>query len=453
MSWNLSGAAAEVGGRVQGADARFEGVGTDTRQDLAGKLFVALRGDRFDGHAYLADAVERGAAAAMLSHPVDLDIPQWVVDDTRLGLGRLAAAWRNRFRGRVIGVTGSNGKTTCKEMIAAVLAQAGPVLATQGNLNNDIGMPLTLLGAGTEEFLVLEMGANHPGEIGYLTQIARPDLAIVTNAGRAHLEGFGSLEGVARAKGEIARGLGPEGIFVVPSDSRWIGLWRELAAGRPMVTCGPDASADVRVAVRDLTTTWDDTGFRTRFQVALRGVTLDLELPLAGYHNVRNALAAVAVASEFGLGPGLIRAGLSGLKPVPGRLCPRRALGGARLIDDSYNANPDSVQAAIDVLTGLPGRHWLVLGDLGELGPQSLDLHRELGVAARLAGVDHLYAVGELSAAALEGFDGGTHFQDQAGLIAALRERLGSEDLVLVKGSRLAAMDRVADALCATEEG
>jgi UDP-N-acetylmuramoyl-tripeptide--D-alanyl-D-alanine ligase len=447
--WTLRAAAARAGGEIRGADAAFRGVGTDSRRDLKGQLFVALRGERFDGHDFARSAVDAGAAALLVDHPLDLSIPQWVVDDTRLALGRLAAAHRDDFRGRIVAVTGSNGKTTCKEMIAAVLGQAGSVRATRGNLNNDIGLPLTLLGADDEDFLVLEMGANHAGEIRYLTSIARPDVAVITNAGRAHLEGFGSVEGVARAKGEIAEGLPARGTFIVPSDSPWIGLWRGLAAGRPMLTCGPDAAADVRAPLEGVTSHWGEDGFRTRFQVKTGERVLDLELSLAGIHNVRNALIASAVALALGVGAEALRSGLAVMRPVPGRLFPRIGAGGVRIIDDTYNANPDSVLAAIDVLTGLRGRHLLVLGDLGELGSDAPALHRQLGETARQVGVDALYAVGELSAVAAEGFGrGARHFPDQSALIAALRADLGSGDLVLVKGSRLAAMDRVADALC-----
>ena len=449
MMWTLSEAAALVGGRVTGADVPFDSVGKDSREDCRGQLFVALRGERFDAHDFVAQAERQGAAAALVEHRVDANLPQLVVEDTRLALRHLAAAWRERFKGRVIAITGSNGKTTCKEMVAAVLAQVGTVRATRGNLNNDIGMPLTLLSARDEDFLVLEMGANHAGEIAYLTQIGRPQVAAITNAGRAHLEGFGSVEGVARAKGEIAQGLPPNGTFVVPSDSPWTGLWRQLAAGRPMLTCGPDAAADVRAEAEEVAGVWDTGGFRTRFKVHSGDSELELELGLAGMHNVRNALVAVAIARVLGIGHEAIRAGLAELKPVTGRLNPRRGTGGVRLIDDSYNANPESVRAAIDVLMGLPGRHWLVLGDLAELGSEAEALHRGLGEAARATGVDALYSVGRLSAFAAEAFGaGGRHFADQASLIADLRGRLGADDLVLVKGSRSAAMERVADALC-----
>ena len=454
LSWTLDQAVARVGGRLLGADGGFRGVGIDSRQDLSGRLFVALPGERHDGHDFAASARDQGASALMIQRPLAIDLPQWQVEDTRLALGQLAAAHRERFAGRVIALTGSNGKTTTKEMIAAILGQAGRVRATRGNLNNDIGLPLTLLEAGEEDFLVLEMGANHPGEIAYLTGIARPEVAAITNAGRAHLEGFGSLEGVARAKGEIVAGLRQDGIFIFPAASPWTGLWRELAGPRTCLTCGPSGAADLSVDLAAVETHWDETGFRTCFQVTATGLVLDLELALAGGHNVSNALVAVAMARALEIAPETIAAGLAAMRPVPGRLFPRRVPGGPRLIDDTYNANPDSVEAAIAVLMSLPGRHLLVLGDLGELGPEAPELHHRLGQAAREAGVEVLYTVGTLSAEAGAGFGpGARHFPGQTELIATLRQDLDSGDLVLVKGSRRAALDRVADALCAQPEG
>ena len=446
--WTLTQAAACAGGETRGADTAFSSVGTDSRRDCTGQLFVALRGERFDGHAYVAAARNRGAAAAMVDHPLALDLPQWIVDDTRAGLGRLAAAWRNRFPGRVAAVTGSNGKTTVKEMLAAMLSQAGPTRATQGNLNNDIGMPLTLLAARDEAFLVLEMGANHPGEIAYMTAIGRPEVALITNAGRAHLEGFGSVAGVARAKGEIADGLAEDGVFIVPGDSPYTPLWRELAAGRTLRTFALDAPADLSAARASVEVGWAEDGFRTRFVAVQDGVDYPLEIRLAGLHNVLNALAATAAALALGVEFAAVRAGLLALTPVPGRLCPRLS-NGRRVIDDTYNANPDSLDAAIAVLMSLRGRPWLVLGDLGELGPQSLDLHRAVGTAARAAGVEHLISVGTQSAAASTAFGpGARHFTDQSALITHLQTVLRPDDLVLVKGSRTARMERIVTALC-----
>ena len=451
MMWSLRAAIAQAGGRLVGADREFASVGTDSRVDCRGQLFVALRGAHFDGHDHVAAAQDAGAVAVMVDHPLALDIPQWIVEDTRLGLGRLASAWRDRFPGRVIGITGSNGKTTVKEMVAGILEHAGRVRATQGNFNNDIGMPLTLLRARNEDFLVLEMGANHHGEIGYLTDIARPDVALITNAGRAHLEGFGSVDGVAHAKGEIARGLKSEGVFIFPGDAPYVGLWQRLAAGRPTFTFALSDRADLRADPAGISVDWTEEGFRTHVVAHQGGEEIALTLRLAGEHNVRNALAATAVARALGVMPDAIRAGLAARPPVKGRLNPLRC-GAVRVIDDSYNANPDSLAAAIAVLAGLTGRRWLVLGDLGELGANAEELHCEIGRTARSAGIERLVSVGSLSAAASHAFgSGGRHFETQDALRQALTSELTADDCVLVKGSRAARMDQIVDALCAGE--
>ncbi|AGA91799.1 UDP-N-acetylmuramoyl-tripeptide--D-alanyl-D-alanine ligase [Thioflavicoccus mobilis 8321] len=452
MRWQLAAACEQLGGHLVGEDVGFDGVGTDSRRDCNGQLFVALRGAHHDGHGFVAQAAAQGAAAALVEEALPVALPQCVVADTRVALGRLAAACRDRLPGRVVAITGSNGKTTCKEMVAAILAEVGSVRATVGNLNNDIGLPLTLLGAGEESYLVLEMGANHAGEIAYLTAIARPAAALITGAGRAHLEGFGSLEGVARAKGEIIAGLPAQGTLVAPSESPFLALWRELADGRRVLTFGLDGAADVAADPSQVRTRWDDGGFRTEFEVRHGELRLPIVLPLAGQHNVRNALAAAALTLAAGAPPGAIAAGLARIAPVPGRLAPFSGLAGSRLIDDSYNANPDSVAAAIAVLTALSGRRHLALGDLGELGPEAARLHEEIGQVARAAGVECLHAVGELSAHAVATFGpGGLHYSDQGALIAALRGALGAGDVVLVKGSRAAGMERVVAALRRSE--
>ncbi len=455
--WTLAAAAESIGAQLSGADGPFDGVTTDSRGDCRDRLFIALRGARFDGHDYVAEAAANGAVAALVEQALDSPLPQLVVTDSRLALGRLAAAWRDRIAARVIAITGSNGKTTVKEMLAAILSGVGATRATEGNLNNDIGMPLTLLGARDERFLILEMGANHHGEIGYLTEIARPDVALITNAGRAHLEGFGSVEGVAHAKGEIARGLPADGTFVFMADVPWTPLWQDLAEGRPTLSFGTGPSAQVHADEQAIAQTWDADGFRSRFSATIQGAELEIALPLAGSHNVRNALAAIAGATALGIDPASIRAGLERLHPVARRLQPRRARNGAKLIDDSYNANPDSLAAAVDVLTALPlpsdGHHLLVLGDFGELGADSVEVHHEMGVAARAAGASALYAVGALSTHAVAGFgEGARHFDDQHALIETLTAETGPADVLLIKGSRRAAMDRVADALCTDRE-
>jgi UDP-N-acetylmuramoyl-tripeptide--D-alanyl-D-alanine ligase len=452
--FSLSQAAAWLDARLIGEDRAIDGVGTDTRRLEPGQLFVALAGPRFDGHDFAPEAVAGGAAALLVSRELGTPLPQLLVPDTRLALGRLAAAWRATLAARVVGITGSNGKTTTKEMIAAILAAVGPTAATQGNLNNDIGVPLTLLAARDEAFLVVEMGANHSGEIAALTAMVRPHVALITNAGRAHLEGFGSREAVARAKGEILGGLGPEGFFVLNADDPWAPLWRALAGSRRVLSFGLGGGAKVRPEPGSWATSLNGSGFHCRYRVHTPRGRLDLELALAGRHNLMNALAAVAVAEALALEPTVIGAALAGLRPLSGRLNPLATTSGARLIDDSYNANPESVAAALELLKGLPGRRWLVLGDLAELGSAAAGLHRELGVQARQAGLERLWAVGPLSSEAVVGFGGGgRQFQTPRALEEALAPELGPADVVLVKGSRSAGMERVVRTLTGNAGG
>jgi len=460
IRFTLSQSAALLGARLLGADAEFSTVSTDSRNLSAGSLFVALRGERFDGHDYVAQAAERGAAGALVSRPLALDLPQLLVDDSRLALGRLAAGWTTVWRAgqgdlppRLVAITGSNGKTTVKEMVAAILAQRGSVLATRGNLNNDIGVPLTLLRLQAEAFAVVEMGANHAGEIGYLSRLARPDVAVLNNAGRAHLEGFGSLEGVARAKGEIVEGVAEDGLFIFDAASPWAGLWREKAAGRRLLTFGVDERAEVRSPADAIVLEWRPGGFVNRFGVRTPKTSFEVELALAGRHNRQNALAAIAVALGLGLTPEEIQKGLASVRPVPGRLQPRAGRAGVQLIDDSYNANPDSVGAAIEVLAAAPGRRFLLLGELAELGEEVEVFYRQLGEQARAAGIDFLYAVGPARTAAESFGPGGYGFADRQGLLDALAPRLRAGDYVLAKGSRRAGMEMLMAALVAPAEG
>lgn len=446
--FRLSQAAQWLSARQEGGDLDIQSVGSDSRRMEPGQLFVALTGPHFDGHAFAPQAVAGGALALLVSRELPLAVPQLVVPDTREALGRLAAAWRRQLSAQVVAVTGSNGKTTTKEMLAALLGQAGRVAATQGNLNNDIGLPLTLLRARDQDFLILEMGANHPGEIAYLTDIARPDLALITNAGRAHLEGFGSLEGVVRAKGEILGGLAPDGWFVLNQDDAGAAHWRELAGGRRLMSFGLGPGADVSARPGPDQPRPDGTGFEGRHRISTPRGQFDLTLALPGRHNLMNALACIAVGEALGLSHQAMADGLARVRPVAGRLQWRPARSGAGLIDDSYNANPDSLGAALQVLGGLSGRRWLVLGDLAELGPGAVDLHRQLGQGARDAGLDRLWAVGPLSRAAVAAFGpGGEHFEAQGDLIQSLESALTADDWVLVKGSRSSAMDRVVRAL------
>ena len=452
IGFQLSEAAALLDGTLRGGDAWFSSVGSDTRTLQPGDLFVAISGEHFDGNDFVEIARQRGAVAALVGREIKTDLPTIQVPDVIAALGGLAAAWRDKSPAQVIGVTGSNGKTTLKEMTAAILGQRHEVLATRGNLNNDIGMPLTLTRLQQHAFAVIEMGANHAGEIAYLSHICRPDVAVLNNAGRAHLEGFGSLEGVARAKAEIMQGLADDGVFVFNADDRFADLWRSLAQGRPQLSFGVQQAADVSSRVDSYRVEWLADGFVTVFEVSTPQHSFEVRLQLAGEHNRMNALAAIAACHAVGTDAEQMQAGLAALQPVAGRLCPVAGSNGARIIDDSYNANPESVIAALQVLHAAPGRRTLVLGDLGELGADSVQLHAELGRQAAQVGIDCLFSCGELSAHASGAFDGESrHFADQAELIGFLAGRLGSDDSVLIKGSRASAMERVVNALRAQE--
>lgn len=432
-----------LGARLLGDDGVFHGVCTDSRHLRAGELFVALAGPRFNGHDHVHAAAARGAVAAMVSHVVKTELPQLVVGDTRLALGDLASHWRGRFAIPLIAVTGSNGKTTVKEMLAAILGRHAPVLATEGNLNNEIGVPLTLLRLDHEHgAAVVEEGASRPGDIAYLTRISQPTVAVVTNAAGAHLAGFGSLEGVARSKGEIFTGLPADGIAVINADDAFAELWRDLAGTRRTLTFALEAEADVR----------GDWQSGQALSVRTPAGELQLSLPLPGRHNAMNALAATAAALAAGIALADIAAGLATLQPVPGRLSPRRGPGGSSLLDDTYNANPASLAAALAVLTAEPGEHWLALGDMAELGDDAAGQHAVAGRLAADAGVSRLYAVGELSRHAVEAFGDragvlALHFASRDDLIERLQEDLRSSVTLLVKGSRAARMDEVVTVL------
>jgi len=449
IAFQLSELAAELHGKLSGPDVKVSSVSTDTRKLSEGDLYVALAGPRFDGHDFLEAAAKQGAAAAMISRHCDVDLPLLQVADTRIGLGQIAAVWRQRSTARVVGVTGSNGKTTVKEMLAAILSRRGRTLATQGNLNNDIGLPLTLCRLQDEEYAVVEMGANHPGEIAYLSRITRPDVAILNNAGRAHLEGFGDLRGVALAKAEILDGLPDEGVFIFNADDDYADLWRQLAGSRRSLGFGISASADVYSPEHSLELVWDAQGFHTAFMVHTPSADLQIRMRLAGEHNRMNALAAVAAAQVLGADKEDIEEGLASLQPVAGRLCPLAGRKAEWIIDDSYNANPDSVAMAMEVLNQAPGRKLLVLGDLGELGDEAAALHAELGELAAASNIDLLFTCGSLSEKTSKAFGAGArHFTDQDRLIECLAADLRSGDVVLVKGSRAAAMDKTVQALC-----
>lgn len=443
---SLAEAAAIVGAAAPAGGA-FSGVGTDTRTLRAGELFVALEGPRFDGHDYLESAAAAGAAGALVrrAHPA---LPCLEVADPQVALAQLAAAWRARFELPLVAVTGSSGKTTVKELIAAALAGAGPVLATRGNRNNHIGVPLTLLELrDTHRAAVVEMGMSHAGEITHLAELARPTVGVISNAGAAHLEGLGSVAAVARAKGELIEHLPPDAVAVLNADDAYLSLWQQLAGTRRVCTFGLGTDADVTAHYRLLAD-------GSEVELLTPAGSAHARLQLLGRHNVRNALAATAAALAAGRPLSEIAAGLGRVRPVPGRLFPLAGRNGARVIDDSYNANPLSVQAAIEVLGALPGRRLLVLGDMAELGTEAPALHAQCGATARAAGVDRLLTLGPLSAAAASAFGtGACALDDRAALIDALEPLLQADATVLVKGSRSAGMEKVVQAIAAVDGG
>ena len=440
---HLGEAAAALGARAAGGDVVFHGVSTDSRTTARGALFVAVRGSNFDGHDFVGEAGARGAAAALVERRPDAPIPFVLVRDSVRALGELAAGWRRRLRDLVlIGVTGSNGKTTVKEMVAAIFRTLGPVSATRGNLNNEIGVPLTLCGLDAgHRTAVVELGANHRGEIAALTALARPAVGVITQCAPAHLEGFGSIEGVARAKGELFEHMPDDAVAVVNADDPYADLWRELARPRRCLSFGAGPDADVRVR----TTTGE--GF-DRVSLETPAGSVDLDLALPGVHNAFNAGAAAAAAIAAGAGLGAIREGLAAVRPAKGRLESKRGPRGAEILDDTYNANPASLRAGLRVLGAKPTPRWLVLGDMAELGPDGASLHAEAGRHAKCHGVDRLMVVGELSVEAARAFgDGATHFADCAALVDRLRDELPDGATVLVKGSRSMAMERVVEAI------
>ena len=449
----LAEAAAMLNVAYNGADGDVLRVSTDSRSIQPGDLFIALRGEKFDGGNYAAQALKQGAVGVVLDPAQAPDIATAIrVDDTRLALGKLAAAWRNRFSLPVVAITGSNGKTTVKEMLAAILrVEAGAglaVLNTEGNLNNDIGLPLMLLRLReTHRFAVLEMGMNHAGEIDYLTRLARPDVAVINNAMTAHIGFLGSVENIARAKGEIFNGLSETGIAVFNADDAHAWLWREANAQRRVIDFGLVQAATVRGR-------YQPTDFGAELSLTLPDATLEIELQVPGAHNVMNALAAATAAFALNISHRSIVAGLSGFSGIKGRLQKQSALHGSTFIDDTYNANPDSVKAALAVLVQQPGKKILVLGDMGELGTDAAAMHAQIGLAARAAGVNRLLALGELTQETVGAFGAGAmHFARIQELLAELENELTPDTTVLVKGSRFMQMERVVQSFMDTPIG
>ncbi len=451
---SLVDAATAMNARLSGENCAFLGVATDSRSVAAGELFIALRGEHFDGHQFVAMAAERGAVAALVDAKAEaglakLGLPLIVVSDTRLALGQLAAHWRARFAIPVIAVTGSNGKTTSKEMLASILRAAfgHTVLATRGNLNNDIGLPLTLLQlSGEHRAAVIEMGMNHPGEIAYLAGITRPSVAIVTNAQRAHLAGMGSIESIAAEKGSVFKALAETGVAVFNADDDWSGIWHEQSAHCRRMSFSLERDAEVSGSCKL-------RGLENHLQIRFGDEQVDLALALPGTHNARNALGAAAAALAAGVSLADVRAGLAACRGIKGRLQRRKGQNGAVLLDDTYNANPDSVCAGIDVLAATVGKKILVLGDMGEIGEMTGQFHDEVGGYAKSQGVDALLALGESSMLAVHNFGaGGRHFKKIDDLIQALSAEMTPETTVLVKGSRFMRMERVSDAVACDDD-
>jgi UDP-N-acetylmuramoyl-tripeptide--D-alanyl-D-alanine ligase len=453
----FSEAARAIPAELKGEDRAFDAVGTDTRSLPPRALFVALKGERFDGHDFLGLAAEKGAAGALVQEPgignrelgIGESLPLLVAKDTRIALGSLAAYWRSKFSMPLVALTGSNGKTTVKEMLASILREAvgadsrfpipdSRVLATRGNLNNDIGVPLMLLELREgHRYAVIEMGMNHAGEIRYLTRLAAPDVALVNNAAPAHIEFFASVDAIARAKGEIFEGLKPDGTAVINADDGHAEVWRGLAAGRRVVDFGIEQRAAVSATYR---LKWLESEIVVKLpQGEARAV-----LKAPGVHNVRNALAASAAAVALQVPAPAIERGLARFAGIKGRLQKKVARGGATVIDDTYNANPESTRAAIDVLAACPAPTILVLGDMGELGARSAEFHRDIGAYARRRNVSSLYALGDATRETVAAFGAaGAHASSLDDLLHMLRPAATQQATLLVKGSRFMQMERV----------
>lgn len=442
-----------IGGTKHGADIALTSISIDTRTLESGACYFAIKGENFDGNDFIDQAVKSGAKAAVVEREINVQLPSVVVDDTRLALTRLATAWRKKCKPKIIGITGSNGKTTVKEMIAAILKTDSKVLSTHGNLNNDIGVPLTLLKLETtHQYGVIEMGANHPGEIAELGDCALPDIGLVTNVGQAHIEGFGSVDGVAKAKGELYAALSKKGVAIVNADDTYFDYWQTVIGSGEQISFGLSKTADV--SATEIDSTIKEGQFVTEFICKYGEQEAQMQLALAGQHNVVNALAAIAVGLATGLELKQIKKGLANVRPVPGRLQPILGRHGGIVINDSYNANPSSLRAALEVLVTLQGERWLVLGAFGELGPDSDKMHSQMGELIKSMGVVRLAAVGPDAESTVKAFGkGAVFYNSQEDLVNALNQQLTGKEVLLIKGSRAQRMEQVVNALTKTGNG
>lgn len=443
INMQISKAAEILQTRYQGDNVCFLGCSTDTRTIKKKELFIALRGENFDGHDYLDKAKASGASAVLVEEKCEVVRPSIIVKNTRHAMGELAKNWRARFSIPLVAITGSNGKTTVKEMVAAICGCKSSVLATQGNLNNDIGVPLTLFGLGDDhQYAVIEMGANHPGEIEWLSQISQPTVAVITQCAPAHLEGFGSVEGVAHAKSEIFIGLSEDGVAVINGDDEFADLWREKSNHVNQLTFGLGSDNEITAESVRI-----ENG-KSSFQMITPVGKVEIALNLPGRHNITNALAAAACAISLGTSLSFIKQGLESVSTVKGRLQIKTGLKQCRIIDDTYNANPASLDAALEVLDEFPGRHWLVLGDMGELGNDDKVLHARAGEKSKASGVERLYALGELTKFTVQSFgEGARHVDNHEQLVSLIGEEIDSDVTILIKGSRAMNLERLVNAL------
>jgi UDP-N-acetylmuramoyl-tripeptide--D-alanyl-D-alanine ligase len=447
MKRTLSDAARAVGGQLVGDDHRYGDVASDSRTLEPGALFVALRGPNFDGREFVAAAATRGAIGAIVEAAVPHALPQIVVPNSLRALQQLGQTWRAEFSMGLVAVGGSNGKTTAKEMTAAILSRMGACMATRGNLNNHIGVPLTLMRLeASHRSAVVEMGANRIGDVAELVRLARPTVGLITNAGAEHLEGFGNLDGVAQGEGEMVSCLEPTATAIINADDAYADYWRKVAATRRMLTFGVHANADFMA--RNSVLAIEHGEFAARFMLECPLGRRSITLKAGGAHNIANALAAAAAASAAGASLEDIVLGLGDFRAVAGRLQLKAGARDSWIIDDSYNANPSSVRAGLEVLRSLQGARWLVLGDMAELGAYAEDSHAHMGTYARDCGITRLFAVGPQSSRAAETFGSGAEwFADADSLTRRLRAELKPGVTVLIKGSRINRLERVVQAL------
>lgn len=448
---SLSHLQAHYGGVLINADTRFSSVSINTRELNAGDLFVAVRGDRFDAHQFVGSAIENGACALVVEREIEhSDLPQWLVEDTTIALGNIAHAHRKLFSGQLIAITGSSGKTTVKGMLLSILEAAvgNKVFATHGNLNNHIGVPLSLLSiAASDEYAVIEMGASAVGEINYLTHLAEPQVAMVNNVMAAHVEGFGSIDNIATAKGEIYEGLVADGVAIINIDDHYAQQWLSQNQSREVMTYSVNALNDTRADIQAVDVQSSKEGC-FGFKLQVRGTEHFVQLRVLGVHNVANALAASACATALNIGGDIIAKGLAAFTGVAGRLQCLSGINGSSVIDDSYNANPSSVCAAIDVLAGVSAKKILILGDMAELGDAAMQAHQDVGLYGRDKSIDYLLSIGTYTRAASDRFAvNNFHFEEIDQLIDAAKVMADDNTVFLIKGSRSSRMDRVVQAL------